>query len=398
MQHYRYRASTSDGAVVDGVVQAASKTVAIEELRRQRLYPVELAQVIESSKSDRPISVGKTPALALFARTIATMLNAGLPVERAVAFAAAQSPNANISNAGNQVHQSLQNGSSFADALQEHPDIFGPVFVTMVAAGEATGDLDDAFSRLADHLEELSALRSQIGTTLLYPALMAVAAGSGIIVLLLFVVPRFIGMLAEEGGTLPLSTRLLVLGSQIVVHGWWVMLIIAAVAVVAGRAWLANPENHRRLHAWRLSLPLVGELELKYATARFTRALGMLLKTGRSEISSLRAARATVLNRAMGAELDRAIEDVSHGKSVYQALGATLPPLATELIAVGEQSGQLDDLCLRVADTYDVDVRRVIRTLVALLEPALIVVFGLIVGFVALAMLQAIYSINRSVF
>jgi general secretion pathway protein F len=398
MQQYRYRASTSAGAVVDGVVQAPSKNTAIEELRRQQLYPVELATVVESPTRGRRGALGKTPALALFARTIATMLTAGLPVERAVSFAATQSPNANLRNAGSQIHQSLQNGSSFAEALQEHPDTFSPVFVTMVAAGEASGDLDDAFSRLAEHLEELSALRSQIGTTLLYPALMAVAAGTGILVLLLFVVPRFVGMLAEEGGTLPLSTKLLVAVSQVVVHGWWIMLIIGGVAVVALRAWLANPENKRRLHAWRLNIPLIGELEIKYATARFTRALGMLLKAGRSEISSLRAARATVVNREMEANLDRAIEDISHGKSVYLALGSTLPPLATELIAVGEQTGQLDDLCLRVADAYDGDVRRVVRTLVALLEPAFIVVFGLIVGFVALAMLQAIYSINRSVF
>jgi type II secretory pathway component PulF len=163
---------------------------------------------------------------------------------------------------------------------------------------------------------------------------------------------------------------------------------------LAARAWLSRAANRQRLHAWRLTLPLVGELESKYMTARFARAFGMLLRSGRPALAALQSARAAVANDAMAQSVDRAAEAVSHGQRIHTALTGVLPPLATELIAVGEESGRLDELCLRVADSYDVEVRRTLRTLVAIIEPALILVFGAIVGFVALAMLQAIYGIN----
>ncbi|MEX2283661.1 MAG: type II secretion system F family protein, partial [Gemmatimonadota bacterium] len=221
-----------------------------------------------------------------------------------------------------------------------------------------------------------------------------VVSGAGIIVLLLFVVPRFAEMLGDEGASLPLSTQLLVALSRLVVGGWWLILLIAATVALAGRRWLTRPENRMRWHAWRLGWPLVGDLELKYATARFTRALGMLLGSGRPMLASLRAARATVTNVSLGGSLDRAAEAVSHGKRVSAALAGSLPPLATELIAVGEESGRLDELCLRAADSYDSEVKRTLRAVVGIIEPVLILLFGLMVGFIALAMLQAIYGLN----
>jgi type II secretory pathway component PulF len=149
-----------------------------------------------------------------------------------------------------------------------------------------------------------------------------------------------------------------------------------------------------RLHARRLAWPIAGELESKYATARFTRVLGMLLRSGRPLLPSLRVARTAVTNLSIGAGIDLAADSVSHGNRLHTALANTLPALATELIAVGEESGKLDELCLRVADSYDDEVRRSLRALVAIIEPALILLFGLLVGFVALAMLQAIYGLN----
>jgi type II secretory pathway component PulF len=264
----------------------------------------------------------------------------------------------------------------------------------MVAAGEESGALGEALGRLADHVEEAGDLRAQVRSALVYPALMGIVTGAGVIVLLLFVIPRFVAMLGAEPGSLPFSTRMLVAVSG-VVTGAWPFLLVAGVAVGFGaRAWLGRAENVRRWHAWRLKWPLVGELEVGYSTARFARALGMLLRSGRPTLPALRAARGAVSNLELSAALERAGEAVSHGQRVHVSLAGTLPPLACELIAVGEESGRLDELCMRVADAYDGDVRRTLRALVAVVEPVLILVFGVVVGFVALAMLQAIYGID----
>jgi type II secretory pathway component PulF len=399
MLRYRYRASTVDGQVVEGTLQAPSERSALEDLRRQRLYPVDLTRVGDAGRGDRAArtrSLGRTPALAVFTRTVATMTGAGGTLDRAVAFAAEQTRNADVARAARDVHLRLQSGDSLATAVSQHPGVFSPLYVAMVAAGEESGALPESLARLASHLDETVELQGQVRAALLYPALMGIVAGAGVTILLLFVVPRFAGIVEASGGALPLSTRVLVGASAILVNGWWLLLLAGVGLILAARSWLGRPENVRRWHAWRLRQPLVGELELKVATAAFARALGMLLKSGRAALPSLRAAQASASNLELRAQLEDAAEAVSHGKRVHVALAGTLPAMAAELLAVGEESGRLDEMCLRVAEAYDSEVRRSVRALVAVIEPILILVFGVIVGFVALAMLQAIYGINVS--
>ena len=390
---FQYRAATNTGQVIKGTLQADSRQAALEELRRQRLVPVDLGEISEKQRSTTR-RLARSTATALFARTIATMVAAGVPLDRAVAFAAQQARHPAVTAAGHNIQQDLQSGVTFSAALAKHPAVFNSLFTSMVLAGEESGALDEAMARLADHLDESVDLRGQIRASLLYPALMAVVTGAGITLLLLFVIPRFAEMLTQDGGTLPFSTRLLVGASRIVGATWPLLLLALIAGALGARTWLSRAVNRQRLHAWRLTLPLVGELESKYMTARFARAFGMLLRSGRPALAALQSARAAVSNDAMSASVERAAEAVSHGQRIHTALTGVLPPLATELIAVGEESGRLDDLCLRVADSYDVEVRRTLRTLVAIIEPALILLFGAIVGFVALAMLQAIYGIN----
>jgi type II secretory pathway component PulF len=325
------------------------------------------------------------------------MLNAGVPLDRALAFAGWQARHHDLARAALQVCADVQGGAALAEALSRQPAVFSSLFVAMVAAGEESGNLDEAMERVAVHLDEMGELRAQIRASLVYPALMAITSGLGVVVLLLFVVPRFVSLIDETGGSLPLSTRLLIGGSHLLVGGWWALLLAAGALGLAARSWLGRPDNRKRWHAWRLTMPLAGELEFRYATARFTRVLGMLLQSGRPVLAALRTARAAIANLALGDALDRAVEAVNQGSRVHVALAGTLPPLATELLAVGEESGRLDELCLRIAESYDVEVRRTLRTLVAVIEPALILLFGIVVGFIALAMLQAIYGLNTTV-
>jgi len=392
-ERFRYRASDADGRLVEGVVQAPTRVVALEELRRQRLVPVDVTPLGAELAGAAPRQ-RRAQALAAWARTVATLLEASIPLDRALAFASTHAGHPAIASASSDVRVDVQGGSTLADALRKRAAIFGALVPAMASAGEESGALDQAMARLADHLDEANDLRGQVRSALVYPAIMAGASAAGITVLLAFVVPRFAAMLQETGGTLPLSTRALVGMSRVVTGWWWLWLLLVVGAIVSARAWLGDGSNRRRFHAARLRWPVVGPIETSFSTARFTRALGMLLGSGMPVLSALRIARGTVSNLALGAALDRAAEDVSHGVRIATALTPVLPPLGAQLLAVGEETGRLSDLAGQVAETYDRELKRALRSAVALIEPALILFFAVLVGFVALAMLQAIYSIN----
>ena len=223
---------------------------------------------------------------------------------------------------------------------------------------------------------------------------MGVVAGIGVVVLLTFVVPRFVEILGDVGGQLPLSTRLLVGASNLLAGWWWIWLPLVALTVLVIRWWLAEPGNRRRWHAARLRIPGVGALEQGAATARFTNALGVLLNGGTSMLAAVRVAAEGVGNSAIAGELEAAGERVARGERVSASLAGALPPLAVEMLAAGEEGGRLPEMCARVAKVHEDAVGRSLRSLVRLIEPALILVFGAIVGFIALAMLQAVYSVN----
>ncbi len=395
---YRYRAATVGGQVVEGVLHAPSRQTALEELRRQRLYPVLVDEAAATGGASPAPRLSRRAAVALWTRSAATLLAAGVALDRALAFTAAQAGHQGLADAVRDVRRAVQGGVGFADALHRHPRYFDALFVAMVSAGEASGALDIVFARLADHLDESAELRSTVRSALLYPALMAIVACVGAIVLLGFVVPRFATILADIGGTLPTSTRLLLAASHLVTGGWWVWLPAAGAGVYVVRRALAQPESRRRWHATRLGWPWVGDLERRYATAGLARTMGLLLKSGVPALPALKIARNATTNLALQDGVDRAAAAVSAGGALAPALAGTLPPLALQLIAVGEETGRLEELFLRVADTYDGEVRRALRAAVAMLEPALILVFGALVGFVALAMLQAIYGINVRTF
>jgi general secretion pathway protein F len=395
---FRYRAATREGQVVEGVIQAPSRQSVLDGLRRQRLYPVAVDEAAGAVAKTPGRRLSRQAAVTLWTRNAAILLGAGVSVDRTLAFTAHQTGHPGLATALGDVRRAVQGGKTLADALAMEPRYFDPLFVAMVSAGEASGALEVVFERLSEQLEEGAELRGQVRSALLYPALMGVMACIGVAVLLGYVIPRFASVLSDIGGTLPLSTRLLLAASAILTKVWWLWLLLTVGAAYAGSELLARPEVRRRWHAARLSWPVIGEVELKYATARFARTLGLLLKSGVPVLPALAIARASAPNIVLQEGVDRAAGAVAEGGPLAGALAGTLPPLALQMMAVGEESGRLEDLCLRIAETYDREVRRAVRTAVTLLEPALILGFGALVGFIALAMLQAIYGINLQAF
>ena len=395
---FRYRAATADGNVVEGVMQAPSRQVVVEGLRRQQLFPVTVDEATVTSAAKAGKRLSKSAAVVLWTRTAATLIGAGMPIDRVLAFTAQHASHDGLADAIKQTRRAVQNGSGLADALVRHPDYFDALFVAMVSAGESSGALDVVFEQLSRQIEESAELRGQVRSALLYPALMAIVACVGIGVLLGFVIPRFAVVLADLGGTLPWTARILLATSAVVTKGWWVWVPVLAGGIYYARTALARPDVRRRWHAARLQWPYIGDLELKYSAARVTRTLGLLLKSSVPALPALKIARASASNLVVQESIDRAAGAIAEGSAMAPALAGALPPLALQMLAVGEESGRLDDLCLRVADTYDGEVRRALRTAVTLIEPALIITFGGLVGFVALAMLQAIYGIDLKTF
>ncbi len=393
---FRYRAADAGGRLESGSIESDSRAAAIEELRRRRLVPVDVTEAAIAS-APRPAGNRKVRldvAVLLWTRTLATMVAAGIPLERTLAFAASQCPNRNLETAATRILADVRAGAGLAESMGKHPRIFDPVYLAMITTGEATGALDKAMLQLAEYLEEAAAVRARFRSALVYPALMATVASVGVLVILLFILPRFVQILGDTGGSRPLSTSFLLGAASFITTWGWLL----AAAVIAGvlffRKWAASPAGMEAWHSARLRLPAIGDLELERSAARFCRVLGMLLGSGVPILSALRIARAALANRYLSNAVEGAIDGVAQGRTLSSEISPIFPPFAVQLIAAGEETGSLDELSLRAAAALDAEVTRRTGTLVALLEPALIVVFGLVVGFVALAMLQAIYSIN----
>lgn len=395
---FRYRAATADGQLVDGVMDAPSRQRLLEDLRRRSLYPIAVDEMTPAARSRRSLRSSRRAAVSLWARNFATLVGATVPVDRALATTADQATHDGLAAALLDVRREVLEGAGLAEAMERHRSFFPPVATAMVAAGEASGALDTVLDELATYLEETAELRAQVRAALMYPALMSAVASVGVIVLLLFVVPRFSAILEDVGGTLPLSTRVLIWLSSAVTGAWWLWLLVVAGLIFLFNHIRGRPDLRRRWHARRLGWPLVGELERSLLTSRFARTLGMLLTSGIAPLPAMRIARAAITNDAVGEQMDRAIADVAEGSAIAAAVQHVLTPLATQMLAAGEESGRLEEMSRRIAAVHEAEVRRRLKTGISLIEPAMILVFGVLVGFVALAMLQAIYGINTNVF
>ena len=394
---FRYRAATGSGDLVEGVVQAQSVRDATESLRRQSLVPVSVESAARTPARTAPSSrSGRQDGVATAVRTLSMLLSAGLALERALEFVERHASHAEVAAAFRDIRADVQRGSMVSDAVRRQP-LLGSFAAAMVHAGEESGTLDQSLARLAGWLEQAAQLRAQVRNALLYPALMGIVAAIGVAVLLIVVVPRFVSILGDVGGTLPLSTRLLVGASRVAAGGWWIWLPLLGAAVFGGRWWLRDADNRRRWHAARLGLPVLGSIERSAATARFASAFGVLLQGGAPMLRAMHVAREGVTNLSFAGALDGAAERIARGERVSESLTGVLPPLAVELLAAGEESGRLAEMCSRVAEVLEESVGRSLHALVRMVEPALILAFGVVVGFIALAMLQAVYSVNAGI-
>ncbi len=406
---WRYQAADAQGAMTRGEVEAASAEDAAAELRRRALWVIALeptraatlalalASPVRWLKRVARRTADGDESLALLTRTVATLLESGVPLVRALAFAASGETDARWQRIFGGLQEAVTRGESLSEAaarVEALPRAYAP----LLAAAEASGSMADTFARLADDLELRSQLRSRVRAALVYPTLLAIASTVGTLVILVVVVPRFADLIAGAGGTVPASTRLLIGLSALLSRYGWLVAIAVALAGTAVRQSLQDAARRRRWHAARLRWPLIGRFEREQAAAGYLSTLAVALESGVPLLRAMSLARATVGNDDLAERLARAEALVRDGGSVSQALSGSLTPLATRLLEAGEESGALAPLARRAATAANDQVQRVVTSAVALIEPVMILGFGGVVGFVALALLQAIYGINAGSF
>ncbi len=400
MPAYAYRAVDAAGKRQRGSAEAATPAALLRLLEAQGLVVLE----VEPSAPARTggssgLGLGRRRAVLETARALAALLPAGMPLARALG-TSANVATGELSEVVQAVRSRVERGDSVATALAEHPGFFSPLYVGLVRAGERSGDLAGAFKRLAEQLEREEQLRARLLSASIYPLVLASLGGLAVVVLLLFVLPRFVELLDGAGATLPQSTALL-LAFSAALQRYWPLLLLLPLAAVGLALGYQRTEQGRRLGAQLLlALPLFGRLRRNALAARFARLTGVLLGGGAPLITALQDALESIDDPVAREEVTRIRSRVREGSSLQAAIaeGSLFPPLLAQLVAVGEESSQLREFLLKAAEIFEDRTEQATQRLVTLAEPAMIVIFGTLVAFVALSLLQAIYSVNAGAF
>jgi general secretion pathway protein F len=392
MAIFSYRATTKEGVVVEGAIEAVDEKAAVERLRNTGVIPFDIAAPRESFMKRISLRSSKGDILT-FTTELSALLGAGMPLDRSLNIISEVSESKEMKGIVQSILKSIREGSSFSDALQKHPKVFPRIYVNMVRAGEAGGVLDIVLDKLNEFLESSKELKDHIISSMIYPALLIVAGGISIIIMLTFVLPRFSTIFADIGTSLPLSTKMILWFSSVLKAYWW----MAALTIVAGAFVFVKyiKTVQGRLKWDTLKLKLMGDVITKIETARFCRTLGTLLKSGVPLLQALNNARDVISNRAIAIALESLSKGAKEGKGLAAPLASAkiFPQLALSMVKVGEETGQLDTMLLKVATTYEKSLREAIKRFMGLLEPMIIIAMALIIGFIVLSVFMAIFSI-----
>ncbi len=402
MPSFAYQAATADGRMVSGAIDAGDKLGALARLQERGLVPINVALPGETSAklhsklSDLFAKQGMSRHRLVFARTLASMLNSGVPLDRSLTVSAELAESPLLRDRLQQVLRAVKGGKSLSAALESHPDIFPSFYVSMVRAGEASGNTAAVFQQLADYQESVNELRGQVTSALIYPILLTVVGGVSVFALLEFVVPKFAIVFEQTGAALPLPTQILMSVSNFISLTWWAWLVGIPLAIYAAQRWINSPAGRAKWDSLLLRVPKLGSVIERVLVTRFARSLGTLLAGGVPMIRSLEIAGQVAGNTRIASAVQKASQGVKQGKGLTKPLAETgaFPPLSLHLLGVGEETGRLDAMLLQVADVYERETRQAIKNMVALFEPVMILVMGGVVGTIVISILLAIFSIN----
>ena len=396
MGTFTYTARAFNGDLRTATIDAPSRDDVIAQLRKQRLSVVKIDQDASSKVKGGSI---KTRDVVIFTRQFSTMINSGLPLVQALTILSDQTDNKALAAVTRKVVFDVESGNTVADALSKHPKAFTNLYVNMVAAGEAGGILDTILMRLATFLEKNDALVRKVKGAMIYPAVIMSVAAIAIIVLLLFVIPVFESMFASVGQALPLPTRIVIAASKFLNAYWWALGGGFMAAGFLFKRYYASNSGKLVIDRLALKMPVLGDVLRKSAVSRFTRTLGTLISSGVSILEGLEITAKTAGNRVIQDAIMASRASIAGGDTIAQPLqkSKVFPPMVISMIAVGEQTGGLDEMLSKIADFYDEEVDSAVSNLLSLLEPVMIVFLGVVVGGMVVAMYLPIFDMINAV-
>jgi general secretion pathway protein F len=407
MPVYEYRALNSSGKSLKGILDADSDMVAREKLRASGIFPIEIKEALSKPKGlpSEPGSVvrllrGVRPAeVSVMTRQLSTLLGAGVPLIGSLESLVAQITNPTFKKIMAQVKDSVNEGNSLALSLSQHPKVFPSIYVNMVQSGEASGSLDVVMDRLADFGEHQQALRSRFKAALAYPIFMSIVAIIVLFVLVTFIVPNITSVFAEMRQTLPLPTVVLIGVSDFLLSFWWVIVLALFCAILILRRIGKRPRGRYLRDRLKLRIPVVGQLNQKIALGRFARTLGSLLQSGVSLISALQIVSRIVDNVLIQEVIEKAGDEIQKGQSLAGSLSKSpwFSSMAVQMIAVGEQSGDLEGMLYKIAESQEREVESQITALTSMLEPVMILVMGVVVGFIVFSIIRPIIEMSQMI-
>jgi type IV pilus assembly protein PilC len=394
---YTYRVRDRRGALLTGEIVGDSKDLVLSRLREMKYVPLEVKQKsggLQREFSLRPGRV-KIKDLAIFSRQFSTMINSGLPLLRSLAILEDQSESTQLKRIVGNIRLEVEKGSSLSAALANHPKAFSKLYVSMTRAGETAGNLDAVLLRLADALENEVALRNKIKSAMTYPIVVMVMVLLILTAMLLFVVPTFKDLYSSLGGTLPLPTRLLLAISE-AFRKYFLFFVLGAVGLgFLFRRWKASDRGRLTWDGFKLKMPIFGPLFHKTVLSRFSRTLGVLNRSGVPILQSLEIVGETVNNAVVAAAVKDVAVSVKEGESIAKPLAehGVFPPMVVQMLAVGEETGELDTMLEKVADFYDDEVTAAVESLTSLIEPVMIAVVGGAVGAIVISLYMPLFNI-----
>ncbi|HET6592149.1 MAG TPA: type II secretion system F family protein [Xanthomonadales bacterium] len=399
MPLFEYKAVDPSGETVQGTMEAASVDFVVLKLQEAGNIPLQaresgggfgLAGLRFGRRGMNSREVGE------FTQQLATLLGAGLPLDRSLQVLLDLAESERVKRTVAEVRDRVREGGSLSDALEEQHGAFNRLFVNMVRAGEIGGTLDITLDRLTDYLERSRALKDSVVSALIYPILLLVLAAGSLILLLVYVIPQFTPIFEELGGDLPLITKIVLGVGSVLQNFWWAIILLTVLAVYQFRRMLADTEKRFAWDGRVLEMRWVGDLVGKMETARLTRTLGTLLTNGVPLLSALSIAQNVITNTVLRREVNDATREVKTGGGLARNLakGGHFPRLALQMVSVGEETGQLDGMLMKVSDTYDTEVRNTIDRLLSVFTPVVTLLLAVLIGTIVMSVLVAILGIN----
>jgi general secretion pathway protein F len=404
MALYRFKATTMDGQIIEGEMEGQDRASVIARIQEAGQIPIRAEPVRAGLRGlrggglhlarRRPLSRAQIEA---FTQELSALLQAELPLDRALQIMLAVGADAAVKRLTEAVLEAVRGGAALSDALAQQSGVFSAFYVNMIRASEAGGRLDAGLQRLVEYLDKARVLRERVLSALIYPGILVSVAGLSLVLILTYVVPKVTEIFEEADATLPLATRFVIASADLLQAYGWLLALAVALGVVGTRRVLATAGGRRAWDRQLLRLPIVGDVIRKIETARFSRSMAVLLDNGLPLINALGIAKDTLSNRVLADALADTAETVKAGRGLADPLVAQglFPRLALQMLKVGEETGQLQEMLLRVADTYDRETSNAIQRLLALLEPILIVGLGAVIGGIIMSVLVAIVSVNE---